>query len=97
MLHYHEGEMVNQRRYFRADGEMYKRYKVLLELYRFVQTKKTVPSIRTLALVCKMPKGTMEAHLHRLQAEGLVDWVEGRLALIDSNWDPPEEFSEFIA
>lgn len=88
---------MDQRRYYREDGKLYKRYEVLLELYHFVQDRKTIPSIRTLAKACTMPKGTLEVHLRNLQEEGLVDWVEGRLALVNSHWEPPDEFSEFIA
>lgn len=85
------------RQYINAQGRLYKRYEVLVAIYRFVGENKTIPSERTLAKHCEMPRGTLRVHLQRLREEGLVAWCEGRLSLPKTIWEPPAEFAEFTA
>lgn len=88
--------ITERTKYQRPDGKLWKRYEVLAELYRYIQAYKTIPAVCVLANYIKMPRTTLRVHLSRLMAEGLIGEYEGRITVPGTNWEPPEDFRDFV-
>lgn len=75
-----------------TEGRKTRRIEILEFICRFARENNGVtPSIRVIATNMGMGRGTVEVHLRKLHAEGRIGWVEGRLKVERSIWDPPED------
>ncbi len=68
------------------------RDRILAYVCAFAQENSGVtPSIRVIARNMGMGRTTVAVHLELLRQENRIEWIEGRMKVIDSTWDPPPD------